>query len=97
MIKALHRAGLREPRINTLLTSYEVDLYWPEARLVVEIDSPGFHDNPRVFETDRIKDAVLQRHGIAVLRITESRVWNDLANAVDDVLALYVMRVRSAA
>jgi very-short-patch-repair endonuclease len=97
MIKALHSAGLREPRINTLVADYEADLYWPEARLVVEIDSPGFHDNPRVFETDRIKDAVLQRHGIAVLRITEYRVWNDLASAVNDVLGLYAMRVRPAA
>ena len=35
--------GLPPPRVNSLVEGVEVDLLWPAARLVVELDSRAFH------------------------------------------------------
>jgi very-short-patch-repair endonuclease len=55
---------------------------------VVELDSRGFHSDPRTFDTDRIKDARLQRLGLRVLRITWKRLKLEPQAVIDDVLAL---------
>jgi very-short-patch-repair endonuclease len=95
LFDALCRAGLPPPLVNAPFAGYELDFYWPQFRLVVELDSPHYHSSPREFETDRRKDAVLQRAGLAVLRVTEERVEHDLPSVIDDVIAL--ARRRSAA
>lgn len=77
------RAKLPEPQFNVVLAGITVDVYWPEWRLVVELDSDPYHNNPRAFENDRIRDATLQKHDLRVLRVTGER----LDSAPDDVLA----------
>ena len=49
----------------------EVDLHWPEHRLIVEIDGVGTHDHDRAFETDRIRDQRLLVAGRRVARVTD--------------------------
>ena len=56
------------PRVNTTVNGIEVDLYWPERDLVVEIDGHG-HTRPRTRAQDEDRDRQLQEHGITVLRI----------------------------
>ena len=46
----------------------EVDFYWPDQNLVVEIDGPG-HDRPRSQNEDAARDAALQAAGLRVVRI----------------------------
>jgi predicted transcriptional regulator of viral defense system len=57
-----------EPRVNTTVNGIEVDLYWPEQDIVVEIDGPG-HTRPRTRAQDEDRDGRLHEHGITVLRI----------------------------
>ena len=68
------RYGLPEPRINTIVHGYEVDAYFPEHGLAVEIDSYEFHGGSDQFERDRERDATLLTHGITTIRITEERL-----------------------
>ena len=47
-----------------------VDLYWPEPKLVVELDGFQFHRSRAAFETDRRRDAKLAAAGLRVIRVT---------------------------
>ena len=71
------RANLPEPQFNVVIAGLTVDVYWPQWGLVVELDSDAYHNNPRAFETDRIRDATLQKIDLRVLRVTGDRVDND--------------------
>jgi predicted transcriptional regulator of viral defense system len=57
-----------EPRVNTKVHGIEVDFYWPETNLVVEIDGPG-HERPRTRAEDAQRDDVLHQAGATVVRI----------------------------
>ncbi len=46
------------------------DFRWPARRLVVEADGAAWHDNPVVREADAERQALLERHGERVLRVT---------------------------
>jgi very-short-patch-repair endonuclease len=58
------------PVTNTKVLGYEVDAWWPEHNLVVEVDSREHHLNGRAFEEDRRRDAELLVAGIRVMRVT---------------------------
>ena len=64
-------AGLPRPLVNRLVSAgeaaFEVDLHWPAARLILEVDSP-FHDTTAARARDRARDAALRSHGWTVLR-----------------------------
>jgi very-short-patch-repair endonuclease len=62
-----------------LVEGYEVDAYWPAARLIVELDSWEFHHDRSAFERDRERDAVLQAAGYRVIRITWRRLTEEPA------------------
>ncbi|MFZ0043893.1 MAG: type IV toxin-antitoxin system AbiEi family antitoxin domain-containing protein [Solirubrobacteraceae bacterium] len=72
----IREARLPEPQTNVRLHGYEVDAYWPQQRLAVEVDGYTFHRTRRAFENDRRKSAHLQAEGIANMRVT----WLQLAN-----------------
>jgi very-short-patch-repair endonuclease len=82
------KAGLPEPRFNVVVAGITVDVFWPQWKLVVELDSEPYHKNPRAFETDRIRDARLQKHDLRVLRVTGDRMDNSPNEVLADVLAL---------
>jgi very-short-patch-repair endonuclease len=86
-LELVRRAGIREPLVNTMVAGLEVDIYWPDARLVVELDGRAYHSSPRAFEQDRIRDAKLQRAGCRVLRITYRRLREDPRGVLEDILA----------
>lgn len=82
------KAGLPDPQYNVLVEGLTVDVYWPEWKLVVELDGEPYHGNPHAFETDRIRDAILQKADIRVLRVTGKRMDNEPEAVLTDVLAL---------
>ncbi|MBV9810662.1 MAG: DUF559 domain-containing protein [Solirubrobacterales bacterium] len=82
------RAGLPEPQYNVLVAGVLVDVFWPEWRLVVELDGRDYHIHNRAFERDRVRDATLQKADIRVLRVTRKRLDNEPAAVLADVLAL---------
>ena len=86
LLKLVREAGLPEPLMNEPFGPWELDLYWPQFRLVVELDDYVTHGNAVAFERDRRKDADLQRHGLRVLRITR------LDGVLDAILALASIR-----
>ena len=63
LLLLIQRAGFPPPRINSEVCGFEVDMFWPGERLVVEADSFAFHATRAAMERDRHRDAVLAREG----------------------------------
>lgn len=80
-LKAVLRAGLPRPEVNAKLGRYTVDFYWPDRRLVVELDGWRFHGHRLAFERDRVRDAELQLLGCTVLRFTWRQLRDEAAIA----------------
>jgi very-short-patch-repair endonuclease len=78
-------AGLPEPQANVLVEGFNVDFWWPEQRLVVEIDSYGFHTDRRRFVSDRFRDTKLQLANCRVLRVTQPRIEPDPRELLSDL------------
>ncbi|MBN8867351.1 MAG: type IV toxin-antitoxin system AbiEi family antitoxin domain-containing protein [Solirubrobacterales bacterium] len=72
----LGRIRFPEPQVNVMVAGCEVDFYWPEFELIVELDGRQFHDTPRGFEEDRERTARLELAGKRVLRLTWDMVTN---------------------
>ncbi len=74
MLALIAKARLAPPQANRLVCGHEVDLLWPAARLIVEVDGFTFHRTRSAFERDRSRDAVLIASGYRVMRVT----WRQL-------------------
>jgi very-short-patch-repair endonuclease len=70
-------AGLPEPQCNVVIGGELVDMVWPQARLVVELDGYGSHAGRAQFETDRRRDTRLLLAGYRVVRITQRRLQQE--------------------
>ena len=81
-------AGLPEPSVNVMVAGFLVDLYWPAAQLVVEVDSYGFHRSRAQFEENRLRDTKLQLAGVTTIRVTQKRIEQDRRGLLADVSAL---------
>ncbi|HEY2319408.1 MAG TPA: DUF559 domain-containing protein [Solirubrobacteraceae bacterium] len=68
------RYGLPTPQINTTVNGYEVDAYFAEHGLIVELDGWDFHRDRHTFESDRERDAHQLQHGLRTIRITKDRM-----------------------
>lgn len=68
------QAGLPPPSQNVSLHGYEVDAYWPDTGVVVELDGWEHHKTRRAFEDDRRRAAALEAAGYRVLRFTWRQV-----------------------
>ena len=68
------RYGLPTPKINTIVAGYEVDAYFEDEQLIVELDGWGFHSDRQAFEDDRERDATMLALGIITIRITWARL-----------------------
>jgi very-short-patch-repair endonuclease len=75
----IRRYALPTPLVNIRLNGYEVDALFPAHKLIVELDSWGFHGDRTAFATDRERDAHALLHGYATIRIT----WERLRDAPD--------------
>lgn len=82
----IREAGLPEPRTNVFVEGFLVDLWWPESRLVVEIDGYDFHKDRRKFESDRLQDTKLQLAGCMTIRLTQDRIENKPRQLLGDVI-----------
>jgi hypothetical protein len=79
------------PQRNVHLGGWELDFYWPDRRVVAETDGERFHMLPSDRERDYRKDAWLQRHRIAVLRVGEFRFEHDRPGVRTDLLGLLAL------
>ena len=92
-LKLVRRAGLPAPAMNLSVAGHEVDAYWANERLIVELDAFGTHGTPQAFERDRLRDDDLALAGIEVRRITWRRV-QDAPGEVAGRLAAHLARRR---
>jgi very-short-patch-repair endonuclease len=60
--------------LNTRLHGYEIDVLFPEERLIVELDGWDFHQTRDAFELDRERDAHALEQGLATVRVTKDRI-----------------------
>ncbi|MEJ7817629.1 MAG: type IV toxin-antitoxin system AbiEi family antitoxin [Thermoleophilaceae bacterium] len=71
MYSLVRQAGLPEPEANVVVHGKELDLWWPQARVAVEVDAFGTHGSPffvrersargRGFQGGRHRGAALHR------------------------------------
>lgn len=76
------------PALNVSVAGFEVDAFWPQARLVVELDGYSFHRSRESFERDRARDAALQVAGCRVVRVTQMRIAREPGRIAQDLRAL---------
>ena len=70
----VREAGLPLPQLNVLVEGFLVDAYWPQARLVVELQSWQHHGHRQAFERDNSKLASLQVAGFKALPVTDPQL-----------------------
>jgi len=85
----VRRAGLPGPAMNYVVAGYELDCWWEEARLAVELDTFGTHGSRLSFEEDRKRQRVLGLLGITVERVTDRQ----LAREPEEVLRMVAARL----
>ncbi|MGH2876602.1 MAG: hypothetical protein ACRDLV_10150 [Solirubrobacteraceae bacterium] len=84
---ALH-PEIPEPLRNVHVGGWEIDCWWPQQRLALELDGRPYHVAARDMDRDRVKDARLLRLGVKPLRVTDFRFEHDLVGVHEDLLAL---------
>jgi very-short-patch-repair endonuclease len=68
LVDLLRQAGLPTPKTNVKIGRWEIDLYWPEHALAVELDDRSHRRRLRQ-ERDGRKSAALARRGIELVRV----------------------------
>jgi very-short-patch-repair endonuclease len=84
MLHLIRLARLRRPQVNVQVCGYEVDFFWPDERLVVEVDGYAWHASSAAFARDRRRDADLHASGIRVIRFT----WDDVTKHPEATIAV---------
>jgi very-short-patch-repair endonuclease len=81
------RHGLPTPRVNVKVNGKEVDALFPEERVIVEMDSVEFHDDPISFRTDRRRDRGSAAHGFVTVRLLKEDLTDEDAELLHQTLA----------
>jgi very-short-patch-repair endonuclease len=78
--------GLPAPVLNGWIEGFEVDAQWPGTKLIVELDSWGFHRTRGAFERDHARDLKLARY--KVLRLTYRQLRDQAVEVARTLRAL---------
>ena len=89
--------GLPVPEVNAVVAGLEVDFFWRDIRLVIEIDGASFHDRRGQGERDRRRDVALSLADCSVHRFGADRVYREPRQLIDEVKRLWSLRVRQLA
>ncbi len=90
----LREANLPQPEMNFPLHGYTADFYWPQYRLVLEVDGYRYHSSKTAFERDRRKDAVFRAAALDVIRVSSDQVFDE-AYAVIALVAMAIARAQA--
>jgi len=94
----LRSAGLPPPHTNVPVGPYELDFFWGDVNVAVEVDGWAFHGTRAQFENDRRKDNWLRGRGVEVVRLTWRQITREpVASAVQVGQALALARFRRRA
>jgi len=73
-LELVAEAGLPRPATGFNELGHELDVYWPEQGLVVELDIYETHGTRGAFERDRLRQEDLLLEGIRMTRVTGPRL-----------------------
>lgn len=90
--EAVLAAGLPTPRVNYNVAGMELDVYWPEHSLAVELDLYETHGTRESFEEDRIRRERLLLAGVSVTNVTGPRFEREAGEVLRNVQALLAER-----
>ncbi|HEX5711720.1 MAG TPA: hypothetical protein VFX85_00215, partial [Solirubrobacterales bacterium] len=71
---------------------FELDVFWPELRFAVELDTYATHGTNAAFERDRLRDEDLALAGIELVRVTDVRFHREPAAVMERVATLLTRR-----
>ncbi len=91
-IDLLRKAGLPLPESNLLTGRTRPDLVWREQRVLVELDSRGFHADWIAGRTDRGKDRKRTLQGWTCLRYTPEDVRDHPLEVIAEIAAALALR-----
>jgi hypothetical protein len=89
-LELCREAGIPLPAMNVMVAGEEVDAYWPQHGLVVELDGWEHHKTRADRERDILKEERIKLAGHPFLRFSYRRVQRDpigVANAIRRTLA----------
>jgi hypothetical protein len=90
--EAVLAAGLPRPATNFVEAGFELDVYWPEQRFAVELDTYGTHGSNAAFERDRLRQEDLLLVGIGMTRVTDVRFHREPEAVLQRVATLLARR-----
>ena len=82
-----------QPHYNAPVLGKELDLYWPEAKLGIEVDAYSTHGDAASFEDDRRLDADFGAAGIEIRRFTGPRIEHHPHAVIARIAALLTLRL----
>jgi hypothetical protein len=86
--EAVLGAGLPRPATNFVEAGFELDVYWPEHRFAVELDTYATHGTRAAFERDHLRDEDLMLAGIELTRVTDVRFHREREAVLERVATL---------
>jgi Transcriptional regulator, AbiEi antitoxin len=98
--RAFDRWLLKHPEIppperNIKLGPWEIDCYWPEQELALELDGRPYHTVIEDIERDNRKNTWLQVNGKRILRVTDNRFRRDKAGVHRDLTTMLALGVEA--
>jgi len=94
MLSVCRLAGVPEPIVNGVVAGIEVDLNWPDLRLVAEVDGWRFHGGRERANADRDRDQRLLVAGWQVVRFTRDQIAADPAGSAHRLAEIAAIRRR---
>jgi very-short-patch-repair endonuclease len=91
-VARLVAAGLPRPATGWNVLGYEVDVYWPERRFGIELDTYETHRTRQAFESDHQRDLAFALADVKIHRLSEHQFRLDPSGAVTDVATLLARR-----
>ena len=92
----IDRHGLPRPRMNVHVALrgrfYEIDCFWEEQRVAIELDGGAVHKTTKAFEDDRERDRILTAEGYTTSRVTWHHLHDtptELASDLRQILTPY--------
>jgi very-short-patch-repair endonuclease len=80
--------GLPRPEVNVRLCGLTVDCFWPEHRVVVELDGPRGHGTQRQVSRDHGRDLTLRAAGIVVRRYGPRQIYGEAPLVLADLRSI---------
>ena len=73
---------------NVHVLGHEVDALWPDAKLIIELDSWEYHGHRAAFERDRARDPKLMIAGYRTIRVTHRRLDREASQLAAEIRQL---------